>query len=128
LLAIWFSCLFQAARIRFLLAPGKPKKMTLSNADKKQYRAIGHNLNPVVIIAQKGVTESIRQEIERALNSHELIKIKLLASREEKKSLTNAICDEFNAECIQSIGHIILIYRTAKKPDPRLSNIKRNTG
>ena len=100
--------------------------MELSNADKKRFRKIGHSLNPIVTIAQKGMTDNIRLEIERALSDHELIKIKLLAAdREEKKALTTIICDECNAECIQSIGHIILLFRAAKKPDERLSNLTR---
>lgn len=100
--------------------------MTLSNARKKHFRTIGHKLKPIVSIAQKGLTENIKAEIDRALRDHELIKIKLLtSSREEKKALADAICDEFSAECIQSIGHILLLYRRAKKQDPRLSNVVR---
>jgi len=103
--------------------------MTASNAEKKKFRTIGHQLHPVVIIAQKGLTENIKEEIERALTEHELIKIKLLtATRQAKKDLAEEICSIFKAECIQSIGHVILIYRAAKKPDPKLSNILRDLG
>lgn len=100
--------------------------MSLSNADKKQFRKIGHGLNPIVTIAEKGLTDNIRQEIDRALEEHELIKIKLIAGREDKQALTDTICADFKAECVQSIGHVILVYRGAKKPDPKLSNILRN--
>ena len=100
--------------------------MSASNNDKKKFRTIGHQLKPVVIIAQKGLTENIKEEIDRALTDHELIKIKLLTStRDAKKELMEVICSEFIAECLQSIGHIILIYRAAKKPDPNLSNLSR---
>lgn len=100
--------------------------MALSNANKKRFRTIGHNLKPVVIIAQKGITENIRTEIERALKQHELIKIKLVTARkEDMKNLGDSICTEFNAERIQCIGQVLLIYRAAKNPDPRLSNLKR---
>jgi RNA-binding protein len=101
--------------------------MSLSNAAKKRFRAIGHNLHPIISIAEKGLSENIKLEIDRALRDHELIKIKLVvADRDEKKSLTESICTEFKAECVQSIGHIILIYRAAKKPNERLSNLKRH--
>ena len=101
--------------------------MSASNNDKKKFRTIGHQLKPVVIIAQKGLTENIKEEIDRALTDHELIKIKLLTStRAAKKELMEVICSEFNAECLQSIGHIILIYRAAKKPGPNLSNLLRH--
>lgn len=100
--------------------------MALSNALKKQYRTIGHSLNPIVSIAQKGLSENIKLELERALVDHELIKIKLLAAdRDAKKELLDAICQEFKAECVQSIGHTALLYRRAKKNQGRLSNIKR---
>lgn len=100
--------------------------MVLNNADKKRFRAIGHKLSPVVIIAQKGITENIQKEIQRALKDHELIKLKLItATREDKQALTETICKDFDAQCVQSVGHVILIYRAAKKPDPRLSNLKR---
>jgi RNA-binding protein len=101
--------------------------MALSNAAKKRFRSIGHNLKPVVIIAQKGITENVHDEIERALKDHELIKLKLVTSdRADKQALITTICSEFKAECVQSIGHVALLYRAAKKPDPRLSNLLRN--
>lgn len=99
--------------------------MPLSNTDKKRFRQIGHHLNPIITIAEKGLSDNIRQEIERALKDHELIKIKLVCNKEEKKQFSDTICADFGAECVQSIGHIILVYRAAKKPDPRLSNILR---
>jgi RNA-binding protein len=96
--------------------------MHLSNADKNRFRTIGHKLNPVVIIAQKGLTENIRKEIERALTKQEVIKIKLITcSREDKKAMTEFICGKFGAQCIQSIGHMILLYRTSQKAKPRSS-------
>ena len=100
--------------------------MLTSKKQKKQYRAIGHNLKPVVTVAQKGFTENIRKEIDRALTEHELVKIKLLTSeRAGKKKLSNEICLDLHAECIQSVGNIILLYRAAKNPDNRLSNLSR---
>ncbi len=100
--------------------------MPLSNALKKQFRAIGHNLHPIISIAQKGLSENIRLEIDRALTDHELIKIKVLAAdRAAKAELLATICEEFSAENVQSIGHTALLYRKAKKNEGRLSNIKR---
>lgn len=99
--------------------------MSLSNSDKKTLRAIGHNLKPVVIIAQNGLSENVGHEIERALKDHELIKVKLqIPNREAKQELIREICSKFGAECVQTIGHMALLYRKAKKPNPKLSNLK----
>ena len=104
----------------------KLKSMPISNSNKKHYRSIGHNLKPIVTVAQKGLTDNIRREVDRALNEHELIKIKLITSdKSEKKKLSNEICRELNAECVQRIGHMVLVYRAAEKPNARLSNLIR---
>ena len=100
--------------------------MTSSTADKKYFRQLGHNLKPVVTIASKGFTESVQLEIERALGDHELIKLKLVtADRDSKKALTDEICRLHKAQLIQSIGHVVLIFRAAVKPNPKLSNVLR---
>jgi RNA-binding protein len=100
--------------------------MTTSNEDKKHLRRLGHNLKPVVTIAGKGLTETVGAEIERALTDHELIKVKLaVGDREAKKAVVEEMCRSCSAEVVQSIGHVVLLFRKAKKPNPKLSNLLR---
>lgn len=99
--------------------------MSSDNQSRKRYRSIGHKLNPVVTV--KEFSEGVKAEIDRALSDHELIKIKVLAEdREQKKTLLDRICTELNAELIQQTGHVALILRPAKKPNPALSNLQRH--
>jgi RNA-binding protein len=66
------------------------------------------------------------KEIERALTDHELIKIKIfIADRIEKKAKISAICESFNAQKVQAIGNVLLLYRASKKSNKKLSNIDR---
>ncbi len=100
--------------------------MTLSTDQKKSLRSIGHKLNPIITVAGKGITDNINEEIERALNDHELIKIKLIVDdRDEKPILAKTICEEHSAQLVQAMGHVILIYRKAKKQNKALSNLVR---
>ena len=48
--------------------------MSLSQAQKKAFRSIGHHLNPVVTVSENGVSENLLAELSRALNDvfHEL--------------------------------------------------------
>jgi len=97
---------------------------TITNQQKKQFRAIGHHLKPAVTIGSKGLTDSVLNELDRALNDHELIKIKLIMEdRESKKSTMQKLIDSLSVSVIQTIGHTALIYKPAEKPDPKLSNI-----
>tara|TARA_B000000557_G_C20616416_1_gene376170 strand:- start:86 stop:436 length:351 start_codon:yes stop_codon:yes gene_type:complete len=100
--------------------------MLISNQQKKHFRAIGHNLRPVVTISHKGLTDNLGHEIDRALNDHELIKIKInTPKREVRKEITSQICQQHNAEFIQSIGHIALVYRPSKTTNSKLSNLSQ---
>jgi RNA-binding protein len=101
--------------------------MTLSNQQKKQFRAIGHRLRPVVTIAGKGASPSVIKELERAISDHELIKIKLVVGdRTERHSLLAGVNDILGSVTVQQIGNVALIYRASDDQDPTLSNISRS--
>lgn len=86
--------------------------MPLDTTLKKNLRAKAHKLNPVVLIGSKGLTDAVLAEIDTALNSHELIKIKASGvEREQREAIAKQICDQLTAEFVQQIGGILVIYR-----------------
>lgn len=100
--------------------------MPLSSDRKKHLRTLGHPLKPVVTVAGKGLSDTVTAELERALEDHELIKVAIRADdREQRRALAAAICERTGAELVQAIGKVILIYRAASEPNPRLSNLLR---
>jgi len=95
--------------------------------DNRQMRAIAHKLKPVVTVAQKGISETVHKEIDQALTRHEIIKVKIVVGdRDLRKEVAAEICDQTCSELVQSIGNIVVLYRAARQPDPKLSNILRN--
>ena len=100
--------------------------MSVSQQDKKRYRAIGHHLKPVLMLGSGGLSESVLEELQGRLEDHELIKVKVAAeNRDDRNALINTMLEKSGAELIQRIGNIALLYRAAKKPNPKLSNILR---
>ena len=100
--------------------------MSLSIAEKKRFRQIGHQLNPVVLLGGQGLTETVMAEIERALEDHELIKVRIGGEdREARRAAIAEIAQTTNSQAVQIIGKLVLLYRAAKKPNPKLSNILR---
>jgi RNA-binding protein len=83
----------------------------VNSADKKKLRAQAHSLKPVIMIGQSGLTAAVLAEIELTLNTHELIKVRIRAEREDRKLISEKICTDTGAEFIQSIGQITVIYR-----------------
>ena len=90
---------------------------SLSKNAVRFLRGIGHDLSPLVTVADKGLTENVMQEIENGLNHHELIKIKLRTDRETRKTHQEDIIKATGALLVQSIGQVLTVYRhNPKKP------------
>lgn len=100
--------------------------MQLDNATLKRLKGIGHELNPVVIIGNNGLSPSLLEEVERALTDHELIKIKLPAgSKQERDEVATALTEATSATLIHSVGRMALILRQNPNANPKLSNLVR---
>ena len=96
--------------------------LTLPPDERRALRARAHPLKPVVMIAQNGLTEAVLKEIELALSSHELIKVRVFdAEREQRDVWLTATCEALGAAPIQRIGNILVLYR----PNPELHVVAR---
>lgn len=68
------------------------------------------------MLGNNGLTEGVLAEIDNALDYHELIKIKIAgAERETKQLIINAIVRETKASKVQTIGHILVLYRPSEE-------------
>lgn len=85
--------------------------MRLDNAKLRQLRGMCHDLSPVVMVADKGLTENVWTEIELALDSHELIKIKLRAERDQRRAWIDQIVQRSGAVTVQQIGQVACFFR-----------------
>lgn len=83
----------------------------MNSIEKKKLKAQAHPLNPVVMIGQAGLTDAVINEINVALDVHELIKVRIRAERDERQEMRQQICSATGAELIQSIGQIVVLYR-----------------
>ena len=79
-------------------------------------KAQAHSLEPVVLIGNKGLTDEVVNEIDRALTAHELIKVRAPGlDRDEREEAFKALCERTAAEPVQHIGKVFVLYR--KKPE-----------
>ncbi len=96
----------------------------LTPAERRALRARAHHLPPFVMIGEAGLTPAVLREIDLALKSHELIKIRVLGNdRERRERLIGDISAALDASPVQHIGKILMVYRPrpeeAKPPKPR---------
>ena len=79
---------------------------------RSELRARAHALDPVVIIGDKGLTDEVMAEIDRSLKAHELIKIRAATADRDARALwMEKICERLEAQAIQQIGKVLVIYR-----------------
>lgn len=89
----------------------------LTPAQRQYLKGLAHPLSPVVIIGEKGLSEAVVKEIDRALKAHELIKIKAGSDEKETRNQwLEEICQMVDASPVQQIGKVLVVYRPAEKP------------
>lgn len=97
----------------------------LTPTRRRELRATAHHLNPVVSIAGNGLTPAVLGEIERSLQAHELIKIKIHgAEREIRDELMRAVCDALDASPVQHIGTILVVWRQRREEETKPAGAK----
>ncbi len=89
----------------------------LTPSQRKVHRANAHHLTPVVMIGQEGLSASVTKEINAALNSHGLIKIRVHGDdRLAREQMFQTLAEELSAAPIQHIGKLLVLWRpTAEK-------------
>lgn len=97
--------------------------MDLSEHQKKHLRGLGHQLKPVIMVGDAGLSESVLAEYESTLDHHELIKVRVRAGdREARDAIIEKLCTDSSAILIQRIGNVALLFRPnlKKKPEKRI--------
>jgi RNA-binding protein len=116
------------SRITLTSSPymSSPNTSTPGSKELRQLRAQAHSLRPVVTVAGKGLAPSVLEELERALNDHELIKVKVaVGDRDQREVIITALCNQTGALLVQRIGNIATLLRHNPEADPRKSNLHR---
>ena len=84
---------------------------SLKGSQRTYLRGLAHKLRPVVQVGKNGLTEELIKAVDEALGSHELIKIKFVDFKEEKKALSQEIGERTSSEAVGMIGNIAIFYR-----------------
>jgi len=94
----------------------------LNNKQIRYLRQLAHSLKPVVLTGQAGISDSVVDEIDQALEFHELIKVRVSApDRETRRIMVEEICHRTKSEPVQTIGHIAALYRKSRNKKPRIA-------
>ncbi len=73
---------------------------------------MAHHQKPLVIIGKAGITPNVLKQIDQTLVARELMKVKLpKIYGEERRAMARELAEALNAELIQLMGRIAILYR-----------------
>jgi RNA-binding protein len=88
------------------------RAVALSEKQKKHLRRLAHPMSPIVMLGNAGLTEGVINELERALNDHELVKVAArVGDREARDTALGDLAVRTSSEIVQRIGHVGVFYR-----------------
>ncbi|HEX2254650.1 MAG TPA: ribosome assembly RNA-binding protein YhbY [Thermoanaerobaculia bacterium] len=91
---------------------------TLTSKQRRWLRGRAHDLKPVVQLGTKGLTEPVVEAVDQALETHELIKVRLVGEREEREVMAEEISDRVEAHLVGVTGRVAILFR----PQPESEN------
>ncbi len=84
----------------------------LTPAQRKEKRSDAHHLDPVVLVGGDGLTPNVVKEVDNALNSHGLIKVRVFSDdRASREGMLQILADQLSAAPIQHIGKLLVLWR-----------------
>ncbi|MGA2776302.1 MAG: YhbY family RNA-binding protein [Steroidobacteraceae bacterium] len=90
--------------------------MPLNEKQRKHLRRLAHPLSPIVMLGNAGLTDAVANELERALNDHELVKVSArVGDRDVRNAALASLADRTASEIVQRVGHVGVFYR--RRPD-----------
>ena len=87
-------------------------QIQLTPAERKEFRAEAHHLDPVVLIGSDGLTSNVSKEVDAALKAHGLIKVRVFSDdRVARETIFQTLAESLNAAPIQHIGKLLVLWR-----------------
>lgn len=83
----------------------------LTARDRAALKARAHPLEPIVRVGHAGLTDAVVADIARALEAHELIKVKIgEGERDERATVADAIRARTGAALVQQVGRVLVLW------------------
>ncbi|MEI7770359.1 MAG: YhbY family RNA-binding protein [Chloroflexales bacterium] len=92
----------------------------ITKTQRNYLRKIANPLKPTVMLGKQGLTEEIIEKAIRELDAHELIKVRFLEFKDERKELTEVILHKTGSALVGLIGNVAILYRQQADRERRL--------
>jgi RNA-binding protein len=84
---------------------------TLTNAEIRKLKARAQHLEPMFKVGKAGLSEGFVKSVDEGLSHHDLVKIKFVEFKDEKKTLAPALAEKTSSQLIIRVGNVAVFYR-----------------
>lgn len=96
----------------------------LTSKQRKVLEKQAHDLNPVVIVGQQGITDNLVKMVADSLKAHELIKVKFNEYKEDRRQYSEDIAERTDSTLVRVIGNVAVFYKENEDPEKRHIKLK----
>lgn len=100
-----------------MTAPGHPTPAT--PRQRRRLRGLAHGLDPLVQVGKGLLTDAVVRQLDRALEAHELVKVRLLEGKQARRELAAELAHRTGAALAGLVGHVAIYYRAARDEKDR---------
>lgn len=99
--------------------------MKLRGKQKRYLRSEAHHLKPIFQIGKDGLSEVWLDEVLKALDKRELLKVNILQnSLVEVEEVKEFIENNSDAQVIQTIGNVLVLFKRSDKAENQKISVK----
>lgn len=102
-------------------APRPRSAVALNGRQRRYLRGLAHDRQPILQIGKAGAAKSVVDELDRALETHELVKIRVLREcPNQLGEIVSLVERSLGASTVGTVGRVAILYRTRSK-DPSIA-------
>ncbi len=93
----------------------------LNNSQIRKFKAAAQHLEPMLKVGKAGFSDGFIRSVAEALAQHELVKIKFVEFKAQKKELAPQLAEKTSSHIIMRVGNVVVLHRprpVAEAPSP----------
>jgi RNA-binding protein len=91
----------------------------LSSKQRSYLSGLAAQMQPTVMVGKEGASPAVQRALEMEFRHRELVKLRFVASKEERADLAASLAGGCAADLVRLIGNTAIFYRRAEQPGDR---------
>ena len=90
----------------------------LTNSQIRKFKAAAQLLEPMLKVGKAGLSDGFVRTVSEELSRHELVKIKFVEFKDQKKELAPQLAEKTASHLIMRVGNVMVLHRPKPAAEP----------